>query len=103
MAARTQGERLEVVENGILRHGFQIENLEERFRTDVSAFKIQVRLLEERFAELSARVAVAEQRCTQLEKLLDEGRTRRWQVWLAFLGAILSATIALVVALLRRP
>jgi hypothetical protein len=30
MAARTQGERLQVVEKEVLRHGIQIENLEER-------------------------------------------------------------------------
>jgi ferritin-like metal-binding protein YciE len=103
MAGRTQGERLEVIEQGVLRHSFQIENLEERFRTDLAMTKTQIRALEDRVAELASRVAVAEQRCTQMEKLLDEGRTRRWQVWLAFVGAALSATVALVIALVRRP
>lgn len=102
MAGRTQGERLEVVEQGVLRHSIQIDNLEERFRTDIARVQAQVRTLEDRVAELAARVAVAEQRCTQMEKLLDEARTRRWQVWLAFLGAILGVGTALVVAFARR-
>ena len=52
--------------------------------------------------ELSVQIAETHQRVEHLEKLLDEGRMRRWQVWLAFLGAILSATIALIVALVKK-
>ena len=102
MAARTHGERIEVAEKEVLRHGFQIESLEERFRTDVVVLKAQIRVLEEKAMESVAKAALTEQRCNQLEKLLDEGRTRRWQVWLAVLGAILSATIALIVALVKK-
>ena len=47
------------------------------------------------------RIPVLEQRIAHVEKLLDEGRTRRWQVWLAVLGASLSAVIALIVALVK--
>jgi hypothetical protein len=69
----------------------------------VGELQIDVRRLTEKVHELTIRVATLEQRLIIVEKLLDEGRTRRWQVWLAFLGAILSASIALVIALVRRP
>jgi hypothetical protein len=49
--------------------------------------------------ELTLKSAVLDQRLAHVEKLLDEGRTRRWQVWLAFL----SAFVALAVAFARRP
>lgn len=49
-----------------------------------------------------ANIAVLTQRTTYLEKLLDESRTRRWQVWLAFLSAGMSAVVALTVAFAKR-
>jgi hypothetical protein len=46
-----------------------------------------------------AELPLVTQRIAHLEKLVEDGRTRRWQVWLAILGAAL----ALDVALVRRP
>ena len=96
-------------ENGIERLRSVEEVLQEEFRTMrqvVVQVESRVNVLEARLAHLERfdpnRVAVLEQRCAFLEKLLDEGRTRRWQVWLAVLGAIVSAFIALTIALIRK-
>ncbi|HEX3152443.1 MAG TPA: hypothetical protein VHR66_30495 [Gemmataceae bacterium] len=64
--------------------------------------KAQIRVLEEKVVESAAKVALAEQRCKQMEKLLDEGRTRRWQVWLAFLGAAMGTATALLIAIIKK-
>jgi len=102
MPSRTQTERIEAVEKEALRQGFQLQNLEDRSRSDIAILRAEIRRLEDRLLEVSPRLATSEQRCSQLEKLVEEGRTRRWQVWLAVLAAILSAVIALIVALVKK-
>jgi hypothetical protein len=50
-----------------------------------------------------SQIPLGDRRLTHVEKLLDETRLTRRQVYLAFLAAALSATVALVVAFVRRP
>jgi DNA repair exonuclease SbcCD ATPase subunit len=88
---------------------------------ELASLKAKIEKAAESGQEIVARTAALEQRCNQLdrfdpervaalenqgrylEKLVDEARTRRWQVWLALFGAILGMTTALVVAFVRRP
>jgi hypothetical protein len=88
-----------------------LQELDERLRTVAAAHRHESEKttnLEYRCSKLEtdridpAQFAVLGQRLTHLEKLLDEGRTRRWQVWLAVLGAIFSAIIALIVAIIKK-
>ena len=70
-----------------------------RIEVGVSETKIRLNQLE-KFDP--TRASALEQRVIRLEKLLDESRTRRWQVWLAFLSAAMSAIVALTVAFAKR-
>jgi len=116
VAGRTNTEKIEDIAKQVIVLTRDVEHLRailrdqtESVRNDVTELRQVVQSLRSLIDELRPRVAHVEQsdpsqiavlvqRMGQLEKLLDEGRTRRWQVWLAFLGAILSATVALVVA-----
>jgi hypothetical protein len=110
---RQFGERLSVHANvadlEIKRHETELSILSQeckRISSELQVLQIRISSQEERNLQFERfnpeRVAFLEQRATHLEKLLDEGRTRRWQVWLAVLGAILSASIALIVALVKK-
>jgi hypothetical protein len=110
---RQIGERLSVHANvadlEIKRHETELSILSQeckRISSELQVLQVRITSQEERNLQFERfnpeRVAFLEQRATHLEKLLDEGRTRRWQVWLALLGAILSATIALIVALVKK-
>jgi hypothetical protein len=103
LAARTNSEKIESAEREILEQKHLLKQFQERYSLEVSLLQSEVDKLTTKTQELMLKAGVLEQRIVSAEKLLDEGRTRRWQVWLAFFGAILSATIALVVALVRRP
>ena len=111
---RQIGERLSVHANvadlEIKRHETELSILSQecrRLSSELQVLQVRITSQEERNLQFERfnpeRVAFLEQRATHLEKLLDEGRTRRWQVWLAFVGAALSAIVALVVAFARRP
>jgi hypothetical protein len=76
--------------------------LEERYRIEVKGLQADVEALTAHLHEQQLKAVAQDQRLLHVEKLLDEGRTRRWQVWLAFLGAILSAAIALTVSFVKR-
>jgi predicted nucleic acid-binding Zn-ribbon protein len=102
MAARTNSEKIEVTEKEVLRQSSLLQSLEERYRDEVGDLQNDIRRLTEKVHELTVRVATLEQRVSHLEKLLDEGRTRRWQVWLAFMGAFLSAAVALTIAFAKK-
>jgi chromosome segregation ATPase len=102
LAARTNSEKIEAAEREIQRQGHLLQHLEDRYRIEVGVLQADLRGIAERFQALALNVAVVEQRLAQVEKLIDEARTRRWQVWLAVLGAILSAVIALIVALVKK-
>jgi hypothetical protein len=103
LAARTNSEKIEAAEKEVLKQGHLLQFFEERYRAEVGLLQTESRGLSDRLHEQTLKIAVLEQRLSHAEKLLDEGRTRRWQVWLAFLGAALSATVALVVVFVRRP
>jgi hypothetical protein len=79
----------------------QIDN-----RNETQALRSLVGELQQRVAGLErsdpGQIPVILQRIHHTEKLLDEGRTRRWQVWIAVFGAVLSATVALIIALVKR-
>jgi multidrug resistance efflux pump len=98
MAGRTNTEKIEATAHEVVRQGVLLANLDDRYRIEVGNLIADVRKQLERIQELTVKLSVLEQRLATAEKLLDEGRTRRWQVWLA----ILSATLALVVALVRK-
>ena len=110
---RQIGERLSVHANvadlEIKRHETELSILSQecrRLSSELQVLQVRITSQEERNLQFERfnpeRVAFLEQRATHLEKLLDEGRTRRWQVWLAFLGAAMSATVALVIAFVKR-
>lgn len=121
MPGRTNTERIEDVTKQVIVLTRDVEHLRavlrdqaEAVRQDQGEIRSAVQALRSLLDDLKPRLAQVErfdpsqipvilQRLAHLEKLLDEGRTRRWQVWLAFLGAALSATVALVVAFVRRP
>ena len=103
MAGRTNTEKIEATANEVLRQGVLLANLDDPYRIEVGNLIADVRKLSERVQDLTVKLTAVEQRLTHVEKLLDEVRTRRWQVWLAFMGAALSAAVALAVAFVRRP
>jgi hypothetical protein len=118
--SRTNTDRIIDAEKEIIRLSADFENGIERLRSVEGVLQDELRSMRKVLAEMESkvnilearlahverfdpkRVAVLEERCAFIEKLLDEGRTRRWQVWLAVLGAILSAVIALIVALIKK-
>jgi predicted transcriptional regulator len=102
LAARTNSEKIEAAEREVLKQGHLLQLLEERYRVEVGLLQAETRAVSDRLHEQSAKIAVLEQRLSHAEKLLDEARTRRWQLWLAIFSAVLSATIALIVALVKR-
>ena len=103
MAGRTNTEKIEATAHEVVRQGVLLTNLDDRYRIEVGSLIADVRKQADRIHELAVKLTAVEQRLTHVEKLLDEGRTRRWQVWLAFVGAAFSAAAALVVAFARRP
>lgn len=103
MAGRTNTEKIEATSHEVLRQGVLLANLDDRYRIEVGNLIADVRKQTERVHELTVKLTALEQRLISAEKLLDEVRTRRWQVWLAFMGAALSAAVALGVAFARRP
>lgn len=103
MAARTNSEKIESAEREILEQKHLLKQFQERYGLEVGLLESEAEKLTKSTQDLTLKVAVLEHRLASAEKLLDEGRTRRWQVWLAFLGAFLSAAVALAVALVRRP
>lgn len=102
MPIRTNSEKVETAEKEILRQGHLLKHFEERYRDEVGELQSDLGHVTDKLHELTLKVNVNEQRLVHVEKLLDEGRTRRWQVWLAFLGAAMSATVALVIAFVKR-
>ncbi|MBO0699870.1 MAG: hypothetical protein J2P46_15840 [Zavarzinella sp.] len=102
LAARTNSEKIEAAEREVLEQRHLLKQFLERYDLEVGLLQSEVDKFATKTQELTLKVAVLEQRLAHVEKLLDESRTRRWQVWLAFLGAVLSATIALVIALVRK-
>ena len=103
MTGRTNTEKIEATAQEVVRQGVLLANLDDRYRIEVGNLIADLRKQTERVHELTNRLTAAEQRLTHVEKLLDEVRTRRWQVWLAFMGAALSAAVALGLAFARRP
>ena len=117
MPARTNTEKIEDVTAQVLILRRDVEHLTTDFRAQCAAIKSE--LTEQRKANeavlrlaeaLGLRVAQIESfkpselpvvtgRVDHLKELLAEVRTRRWQLWLA----VISAIVALAVALLRRP
>lgn len=76
-----------------------------RFET-LQSLSLSNQVLIQRVATLEKydhmQLPVHAQRLNHLEKLLDESRTRRWQVWLAFCSAAMSAIVALTVAFVKK-
>ena len=91
-------EKIEAAEREILEQKHLLLHFQERYALEVGLLQSEVTEYTTKTHELTLKVPVLEQRLALVEKLLDEGRNRRWQVWLA----ILSATLALVVALVRK-
>jgi len=102
VAARTNSEKVEAAEREILKQGHLLRHFEERYRIEVSVLQSESRAATDQIHQLVLKVAVLEQRILTTEKLLDESRTRRWQVWLAFFSAAMSAVVAIVVAFAKR-
>jgi hypothetical protein len=110
---RQLGERLSVhatfAELEIKRHESELAAVTrdgENTVAELQRLSVRVVALEQRCGQIERfnpeRVAFVEQRLSGVEKLVEEVRTRRWQVWLAMLGAILSAVVALVVAFVKK-
>jgi hypothetical protein len=102
MAGRTNTERIEATSHEVLRQGVLLANLDDRYRLEVGTLIADGRKQNERVQELTVKLTAVEQRLYHVEKLLDEVRTRRWQVWLAFMGAALSAAVAVAVAVAKK-
>ena len=102
MAGRTNTEKIEATAAEVVRQGNLLVRLDERYGAEVGTLMSDVRRLNEKAHELDIKMTSMDQRLLHVEQLLDEGRTRRWQVWLAFLGAAMSATVALVIAFVKR-
>jgi hypothetical protein len=120
MAGRTNTEKIDDIGKQLVILTRDIEHLTADFRdlnfgikTDLSeqkkaaeALRLVIEGQVHRLIQLEqygpANLPVLAQRVTHLEKLLDEGRTRRWQVWLAFLGATLTAGAALLIAIVKK-
>ncbi len=102
MAARTNSEKIEATQREILQQEHLLKQFQERYELEVGLLQSEVSELKKKVHALELQDPVQDNRLSNVEKLLDEGRTRRWQVWLAFLGAILSATVALIVAFAKR-
>lgn len=111
---RKLGERLavdeKVTERELKQHAEELASLKAKIEKAVESDQeivVRTAALEQRCNQLDRfdpeRVAALENQARHLEKLLDEVRTRRWQVWLAFTGAALSAAVALIAAFIRRP
>jgi len=120
MAGRTNTDRIEEIGKQVISLSRDIEWLTDEFpeeskalRNDLVVTKKSIddlardnAVMQQRIAQLEitnpAQLPVLVQRLNHLDKLLDESRTRRWQVWLAFLSAAMSAIVALVVAFAKK-
>ena len=120
MPARTNTERIEEIGKQVIvltrdvdHVSADLQKLTILLQTELSQAKAIIQqhdwrivVLEQRLGQVEAftpsQIPIQTQRINHLEKLVEEGRTRRWQVWIAFLGAILSAVIAAIVAIVRK-
>ncbi len=101
MAAKTNTERIQEIGEKVIQLAAYQEILGETLRREMDRLQADQRATTDLQNNASARIAVLEQRCSQLEKNADESDRRRWQVWLAFLGCLLTLIIHLILIFLR--
>jgi hypothetical protein len=58
--------------------------------------------LAERLAQLDRRLSVQETRLTEFQRSLEESQRRRWQLWVALIGSVLSFAGSLVLWFLKK-
>ncbi len=102
MPSRTNTDRIIEAEKEIARLSADFNNALQRLSSVEDSLRIELRRLADTVGDLAVKFSANDIRTGQLERLLDESRTRKWQVQLAFTGCLLSAVVALVVAFVKR-
>jgi len=120
MAGRTNSDRIEDLNRQVIVLTRDVEHViaDSRERAELLSRSVadlkrkrdagdrRLDLLEQGFSYLdshnTAQIPLLAQRLAQIEKQADENRIRKWQVWLAFIGAFLSILVAIVVSIVKR-
>ena len=120
MAGRTNSDRIEDLNRQVIVFTRDVEHVtaDSRERAELLSRSVadlkrkrfvddhRLDLLEQGFSYLdshnTAQIPLIAQRLAQLEKQTEENRIRKWQIWLALVGAFLSIVVAIVVSIVKR-
>jgi hypothetical protein len=101
VAGKTNTERIQEIGEKVIQLTVSQDNLAETLRREMDRLQTDQRDILDSLNNLVSRLAVLDQRCTQLEKVSEESERRRWQVWLALLGCLFTLIISLVLLFLK--
>jgi septal ring factor EnvC (AmiA/AmiB activator) len=98
MAGKTNTEAIRDLENTVAMLGERVESL----RRDIERVETAHAKTVESLTRLTTQVAVLEARLADLQKKLEESERKRWMIWLAVIGSLLTLAANLVLSFLRK-